>query len=348
MSTSKSALLQPVWRWWINELADMLPHQIKRFFRAKGPQHVLHWQEDHFSAFELENGTNLTESQTPLDTEKIWQGAAPIVALGAEDVLEMQASLPLAAEKTLYDVIGFELDRLTPFERTDVYYDYALKARRPDDNKVDVTLFLVKRDKLDALLNQCSRFGVTPTRIDMVTHEGRLRGVNLGRVVLPAPTASMALKFFYLLLIALIVICLFNFWAAYAAEKRDGAALQTILADARARVAQYGAVDQTGSRSAKTQMRITNRKAATPLSLNILNEVTQLLPKESWIISYRQNEDEVALKGEAVQAGELIRLFEASDLFSAARFSEPIVQNPRSGAERFSLSLTLAKKGADT
>ena len=46
-----------------------------------------------------------------------------VVRVPAGMLLEREVSLPLAAERDAYNVVGFEMDRFTPFAVNDVFWD---------------------------------------------------------------------------------------------------------------------------------------------------------------------------------------------------------------------------------
>jgi len=52
-------------------------------------------------------------------------GRDPIyVCLSPQQVVACQVYLPLAAEGNLEQVLGYEIERLLPFSRQEIYYDY--------------------------------------------------------------------------------------------------------------------------------------------------------------------------------------------------------------------------------
>jgi Tfp pilus assembly protein PilN len=66
--------------------------------------------------------------------------------------------LPLAAEQNLAEVVGYEVERLMPFRRDEVYYDYARAGRRGD--KVAVLLFGLPKRLVDRVVEALAAFGL--------------------------------------------------------------------------------------------------------------------------------------------------------------------------------------------
>jgi len=80
--------------------------------------------------------------------------------------------------------------------------------------------------------------------------------------------------------------------------------------------------------------------------LQILAEVTRVLPDNTWLLRFDVNGAEIRLQGQSTAASELIQLLESSPLFQEAQFRSSVVQIPRSDRERFHVSMQL--EAADT
>lgn len=88
--------------------------------------------------------------------------------------------LPLAAEGNLSDVVGFELDRHTPFRAEQVYFCQRILARDPTAQRLAVEITVVPRWVIDSALRTAGELGWAPERIDVAdpspdtTHSGNL------------------------------------------------------------------------------------------------------------------------------------------------------------------------------
>src|SRR5690606_14401543 len=86
-------------------------------------------------------------------------------------------ALPAAAADRLRAVLGFEIERQTPFPASEVEYDALLLGRR-GDGQVDVELVVVPRQALESRLAALGPLAATLTGVDVAEGEGGL-GVNL-------------------------------------------------------------------------------------------------------------------------------------------------------------------------
>jgi general secretion pathway protein L len=85
-------------------------------------------------------------------------------------------------------------------------------------------------------------------------------------------------------------------------------------------------------------------KGARPMALNIIRELTTILPKSAWLSRLRITESTVELEGYASSATELLPLLEASKYFTKAEFASPTFRDARLNSERFSIKME--KEGA--
>ena len=73
----------------------------------------------------------------------------------------------------------------------------------------------------------------------------------------------------------------------------------------------------------------------------VLSELTRLVPDQAHIVQLELRDGTVQLHGYAATASELISLLDESRLFKTPQFRSPVTQDPRSGSERFHLSVEL-------
>jgi general secretion pathway protein L len=85
------------------------------------------------------------------------------------------------------------------------------------------------------------------------------------------------------------------------------------------------------------------KRYAAPTSLQLLNEVTRILPDDTWLQNFElrttSKGKELQLQGETGVAGKMIELFEQSPLVSGASFKSPVTQAPGSQGSRFHIGM---------
>lgn len=250
-------------------------------------------------------------------------------------LLEREVTLPLAAEHELESVLGFEMDRFTPFTSAEVAWGFALRAREPTRGVVRVDLFLVPRAALHGILTALDQVDVAPTWLEFPRPDGTTRRLQLRR---PNPVDEhwhrRALMFWAWccagLAVAAVAQPLFRQSIDLARTDRKIAALVPLVHEAqtlrrRIRGSATGADAVAGER-----IRIGN-------ALSILAAVTQVLPDNTYLTEFRLRRRSLTLEGKSAAAAKLIALLSADPLFQNPAFSAPVTRDAH-GADIFVLS----------
>ncbi len=79
-----------------------------------------------------------------------------------------------------------------------------------------------------------------------------------------------------------------------------------------------------------------------PSQLEVLKELTALIPENTWLNRFTYSKGKVQIEGEAPSASDLIPILERSSLFQDAKFPAPITKTPE-GQERFKIEVAIEK-----
>jgi len=82
-------------------------------------------------------------------------------------------------------------------------------------------------------------------------------------------------------------------------------------------------------------------KRSRPMALNVLKELTTLLPKTVWLTRTRITEHTVEIEGYASSATSLLSLLEESNLFKKVEFASPTVKDTRLNSDRFVIRMEI-------
>ena len=352
-ATPRLYRLAGFWSWWIAELGSMLPKSIRT---ATLPSVERLYLELNGSEVIASRGTSETYHQVgryPLTAAALHheqevedlagRTREVVLCLPTDKVLVKTLTLPLAAEENLREVLGFEMDRQTPFSLEQVYYDHIVTARKPRKNALTLDLVVTPRLFLDDLLSKLKDIGFQPHQATICLEETRQPlPVNL----LPAEDRqhrpdsarhlNLALGVLTLvLLLGTIALPLVNkLHVIHALEAR--VELATGKAELTRRLREE--VEHLGTSSRF----LLEKKQATPLVLEIVNELTHILPDDTWINRLDIKGQEVQIQGQSTSAAALIPLIESSDSLHNPRFRSPVTKMPGSNTERFHLSAEVA------
>jgi general secretion pathway protein L len=106
--------------------------------------------------------------------------------LPANTVLIQHLSVPLLATRNLREVLGFELDKHTPFNATELYFDARVISR--DKRQAKVVLVAILRERLQAILDHCEQQGLVLQAVDVRDTQGTPLSIDL----LPSPDNAPA------------------------------------------------------------------------------------------------------------------------------------------------------------
>jgi Tfp pilus assembly protein PilN len=94
---------------------------------------------------------------------------------------------------------------------------------------------------------------------------------------------------------------------------------------------------------------IENFKKGRPLTIDLLKEITNVLPKSVWLTRARITETTVDLEGYAGSAAEILPKLESSPFLKKVEFASPTFRDARLGADRFVIKAEIeGEKKSDT
>ncbi|KTC21901.1 general secretion pathway protein GspL [Pseudomonas marginalis ICMP 11289] len=312
----RGSLGQQGWQWWSAELRACLPPRVRRWLVRETVEQMYVWP--------------LVEPVAATGAN-----AQKILLLPSSLVLVQSLQLPVAAARNLSTVVGYELDRFTPFDAGQLYF----VARQESRNAgfIQVRLVAVLRKRLDAILEECAALGLRPDTVDVGTPDERL-GVDL----LPAPLRPQQSHSGHRLQRWLLWICaglLLGTMLLWLNDRQQ--LLEEMQAEVKAQKAQVGEVQQlrqqlTNTRGAANYL--LRRKAAQPPLSALLSELTACLPSDTWIDHLEISDSaEVAFAGQSAKASALIARVKDCRSLDNAQFQGVIQPDSKTGKDQYSL-----------
>jgi general secretion pathway protein L len=265
--------------------------------------------------------------------------APVIVRVPLSWCLQRQLTMPLAARARLEAILALDLERATPFRRTEVFSgSLPPVASGEGPSSLLVTQLVLKAQRIEPLLNAMSAKRISCAGVEVESFKGDVLPIRLkrsGGVDIETPRALKALDITVrVLAIALcaslalsIALALDRQKQALAALRSEAQVLQKQLSNARLR-----ASSDLAARNEAASVR--SRKIAQSGFLEILEDVSRALPDDAWISELQFSSDGVLLDGQARAAAELIGLLSSVPGFSDVSFVAPVTRDPVRGWER--------------
>jgi general secretion pathway protein L len=324
--------------WWLAELSAMW-RPLNRLLR-RAPKTLTLDTSEQLWVLRVQKGVRLQElgrfdANLPEDKVRKKVGAlfrkgklrhANLTVLLPESrTLRRPLEMPAIAEPELRQALFFEIERQTPFQAEDVYFDYRILQRRSQSNRLTLELIAAPRADLDAILGQVRDWGLEPSIVDVAARNALTRWSS------PRIAA------------ALVAACLFAL-ALYLPVYQLGVvddSLETQVniegVKAKQALAKRAELEET----VRTTSFLDKRKQGLPRELTVLNELTKALPDNTWITRLSHTKDGINISGYSVAASQLISRIDSVKLFKNPTFSSPIVQDAQNKVERFDISFGL-------
>lgn len=347
----RGAVLGRFFRWWRCELAALVPPALRP---KKRPSPRMQWVGMEQGALVLWRLTgqkrseigrvNLSEGETA--AHKIAfsvlhnkAGARPVgICLPATQVLRKEVILPLAAGENLTQVLGFELARQTPYTADQAYYDQRLLREDRNANRLHVLLGVAPKAVVDDMLSHLTAWGIKPQAV-MVSDELESAGDCLD--LLPPrlrPKPSRAAYWLYGAMAGVTLVLFATLLAIPIWKKREVVlALHPVVAQAQQQADEVNALKQEQERLLAEYNFPVEQKLTIPAKVALLEEVTHILPDETWLQQLDIHGMEISMQGNTSSSAKLIGLFEQSALLENANFKSPLVK-VQGSEERFQLA----------
>lgn len=341
--------------WWARSLASWLPARVRDLFGLSPQRLLLRRGADGLQLSLWRGGELHGLGEVPLpDGEAAWPdplasllppriAAVPRwLVLPAAAVLRRRLALPAAAGDRLREVLGFEIDRQTPFTAAEASYDARVLGRRGDD-RIDVELVVVPGTVLEAALREAGPLAPTLAGVDAAGADGEPLGVNLAtgarqrRRDDPWRRRNLAL-----LLVAAIALVA-GMWQMLA--NREAAA------DAFERQVEEEVRQARGASLEQRQLLdliegtafLQSTRAARPTMVEVMDELARRLPDGTYLEKLSIEGERILLIGLSTEASALVGRLQGSTLWTSPALAGALQPDPRTRMDRFTLTATLAE-----
>ena len=355
-------LLRTFLTWWRDELLSFIPASIRQRFKqnkalliARLEDGALHFAQvqgnrtDDLGSIDLPDGPTEAQREAVQRAIRDLPGKAPALALDlpAGQVLSRTLSFPAAAEENLRQVALYEMTRRTPFTPDEVYHTVSITDRNPETQQIGVALHVVPRTAVDGALATMAALGLRPERVGAATAAlSAANGVNF----LPADAAKRSSRLWPIATggLGLVTACLLAVALILPLEQKH--ALSAQLAEQVSALRKEAiAADRINAQIAEIQERnrfILEQQSQRRPAIKILDDLTKLLPDDTWIFQLRLQNDQVSAQGYANAVSALVERIESDPRFRNVAVQSRVTRDPKTGLERFHILFDLASGGA--
>lgn len=345
--------------WWAHNLAAWLPARVRRVLGFDRGRLLMQVQGDAVQV-RLQQGGDLRDL-----------GAVPQLALPGEDAfvapvdplatllpprladlprwlllpaaagLRRPLTLPGAAGDRLRDVVGFEIDRQTPFTADNVAFDARVLGRRDADGLIEAELVVVPRQRLDAPLSSLGPMADSLAGIDLCAENGQPLGVNLLDPALRRRHGD-AFRYWNLALAVVAVLAVAaTMWQLLANRRAAADELEARIASQATAARSAAAERQALIDLIEGQAFLDRERAQRPTTVEVLDELTQRLPDSTYLEKLAIEDNNLLMIGLSREAPSLVQRLQGSKLWRAPSLTGALMPDPVSGRDRFTLTAEL-------
>jgi general secretion pathway protein L len=342
--------------WWRDELLGLVP---RRLLADTAASVVLAQVDGGFQIIAASSPRPRGQGVAPVLSRA--QALAALEELGASrrtgtvglrllfsQCFERRVELPKAGRDDLRRMLNFDLERATPFRLGDVYTAYLPAGEAGAKGKQRVRQLVVKREVVDPLIADMKAAGLVPAFVDcwqttpasglpvnfLETGDSPRSGL-VRHVTLPRALVALVL----LLAGMAGALSLSRYEAALAEIGAETAKLRTQAAAVR------DAMEKSGVAVADLA-RLQRLKLGQIPSVQVLEELSRVLPDSVWLTDLRIEGDVVDITGLAKSGAALPSMFVGSALFVDAALTAPVTLDQREDKERFSLRIRIKPPAA--
>jgi general secretion pathway protein L len=333
---------------WFNHLTGMLAVALAR---EHSDAVILEIDRHTLTLLSRSSGKTTRNSQASADNAGIQQLARFITMRGEvrrplllrlppSQVLLKQLSLPIAARRDIEEIIGFAVDRETPFARDEIYWSYVTRRADAARGQVEVDFFLVPRNSIDPLVAAARDAGLDPFGIEVDVGPDATALIPLDTekrapwVRSQGPLAPLAAAACILAIIAVAI----PFIRQHSALASTDAMIASLTEAAR----EATVLRRTADQLAKVVASLKKERGRNGSAIATLAAATKSLPDETYLTALSLRAGRLTMRGLSPSAAQLIGLLARTPAFHEPAFDAPVVESEPTGLEAFTITVNVA------
>jgi general secretion pathway protein L len=344
--------------WWVGELSQALPpawqqklqHAMRRStFVLSGDSLIVGMDENRrlqtLDSFAFGQDTSLQRQQLHELLAKNDLTEAPRFLLLEQDtILSKEVSLPLAAEANLSQVLAFEMDRQTPFKASDVYFGWKILDRNAETGQIRLEINVIPRKEVDKSIQFLSARGLPPSGVDIL-EDGKTKGLNLLPAGQRVRMVNRKMRLNYALVGAAVVLLALVMTQSLYLRSHQVGELEVAISEVQGEARRVQRIKEQIRDTSEAAGFLTVRRDASPLAIELLADITRLLPDDTYLDRLVISETSVQMQGKSQNAQRLIELVNESELLDDASFRGSTRLDARSGLEIFEINANISGTG---
>jgi len=345
-------MLSELTRWWLEQMRGLVPASLRSAGRAGHRTLTVKSDGADQPMVELilqtrRGGTMLGRHALTLPSLREAVSRLPArlrrsatLQVSHDLVVGREVILPMAAERDLRNLIGFEMDRLTPFSAEEVLWTCHVQARDPARDRLTVQLSLVPIASIKEILAALIGAGIILERIESASAPD-------ARCVIPLTAGSScaaweprAARFAMAGCVALAMAAAV---VPFVMQSLTAMTLESRAEAVRGSVAEADRLRKAIVRGVAGADAIEAARDQAGALLQALAVLTRALPDDSYLVSLDLHQRSLAVSGRSAGAARLIGAMAADPAIRNPAFTAPVLRDETSGGEMFSIRAEMGR-----
>ena len=256
--------------------------------------------------------------------------------------LERRVAIPRTARRQTASILALDLERSTPFKMSEVYTGYILTPCRDKKDWLTASQFVVKRKLAETAIASIEALGLKVVSLDVLTANGKsFAGVNCLDNGLENQTAAPSRRPLLLMTLLALGLTASASWIGLSRRELALVGLEHEVSLARKKAEAVSREHMAAEAAQKDIAAVRAFKSGQPSSVEVINELTRLLPDDVVLTDLEIAGDTVNFSGVAASSAAVVPVLERSTAFRDVLFSAPVKYDERTSKEHFSLKVRL-------
>jgi general secretion pathway protein L len=356
--------LQRFLRWWVGELAGMVPAATRKRLASMSDMLVVTFGETEAALTYEAAGTSRALGEIPLREgksaingtdylrrepalrQRVARGNLPIcVRLPADKGLRTRIAMPMAVEPNLGQVLHFELDRRTPFAPDTVHFAHRVVGRDVAAGQLQIELTIVPKPVIAQAIARAEALGLKPRTVEVAGEPDQPASGNLLPQQGKAPQRPVTRLIRAGAAMAAVAAAIALYLPVYDAYQSAARLKEEVVEAKKVADRAQNLRDEFAKLSAAERF-LVGAKQDNPSVSEVLFELTHILPDDTWVVELGLAAGEVRLSGFTASSSDLIQRIGNSELLSEPRFRSAVTMDAQVHRERFEIAAKIARTAA--
>ena len=255
------------------------------------------------------------------------------ILIPKEDFVTFHLSIPKVAEHSIEQLLESEIERRTAFHYDEVKIDHLVLGS--EGTHVNLLVYVVPKRKLTTIYETATKAGLKPQRFVAQNTDNLAEYGGTFMLESSASDKNSRLQVITaLVILTLLVTALLSpFIERHRAYQRllaEDKRITPLSEDLHKRKQNFHLYEE--------QVKIINEfSRQQPTVVEILDELSKILPDTAWIRRFHLKDNELVLQGFASNASDVVEILGSSAMFESPSLRSPITREPEKAIERFNL-----------